>query len=237
LGANDRFCQWSFAVGHSGESEQSTRGRSIVFFAFAILAASGIQSAGSQNIEIVVPENGFISLNVPLDPSRVGSLSTKTTHPIFMQGIQSIWDASSVDATLFFPYRYKTKGDLVRDCLDQQKLTMLMSDSKSCGKIQRHKLTHCGECVPCMVRRAAFLVAGIVDTTEKGYVCGQLAHSGSRDVIAVAAAYLRYKQKGLRRFVGGSLSFALPEDRVLYESVIARGMAELGELLRSHKVI
>ena len=88
-----------------------------------------------------------------------------------------------------------------------------------------------------MVRRAAFLVAGIVDTTEKGYVCGQLAHSGSRDVVAVAATYLRYKQKGLRRFIGGSLSFALPEERVLYESVIARGMDELGELLRSHNVI
>jgi hypothetical protein len=80
-------------------------------------------------------------------------------------------------------------------------------------------------------------VAGFDDDTEKGYVCEQLAHSNSGDVGAVAAAYLRYQQKGIQRFVGGSLSFASPNERALYESVVARGMDELGLLLRSHKVI
>jgi len=33
-----------------------------------------------------VPENGLIALNVPLDPLRLGSNSTRTTHPYYMQG-------------------------------------------------------------------------------------------------------------------------------------------------------
>ncbi|MFH1952387.1 MAG: Qat anti-phage system QueC-like protein QatC [Pseudomonadota bacterium] len=237
LGGKDRYCQWSFAVKHPGVSEKSTRGRSIVFFAFAVLAASAIPSTKDRPVAIVVPENGFISINVPLGPGRLGSLSTKTTHPIYMESIQSLWDALGIHAKLSFPYRDKTKGDLLTECADRAKLTKLIGDSVSCGKYQRHNLTHCGECVPCMVRRAAFLKAGLTDTTAKGYCCERLAISESGDVAAAAAAYLRYQQKGMRRFAGGALSFAPPHERAQYEDVVARGMDELGQLLRSHGVI
>lgn len=237
LGAGNRHCQWSFAVGHSGESEKSTRGRSIVFFAFAALAASAIPSSDSQPVEIVVPENGFISLNVPLTPGRLGSLSTKTTHPVYMRGIQSIWDAVGIRAKLSFPFRGKTKGEVLKDCINQAMLVDLIGTSVSCGKYQRNNLTHCGECVPCMVRRAAFLTAGLPDTTLKGYLCENLARSKYKDVAAAAAAYVRYQQKGIRRFVGGALSFASPDERPIFEGVVARGMDELGRLLRSHGVI
>jgi hypothetical protein len=237
LGGKDRHCQWSFAVKHPGVSEKSTRGRSIVFFAFAALAASAIRSTKTRPVEIVVPENGFISLNTPLGPGRLGSLSTKTTHPVYMEGIQSLWDALGIHAKLSFPYRDKTKGDLLTECADQVKLVQLIGDSISCGKYQRHNLTHCGECVPCMVRRAAFLKAGLTDTTAKGYCCQRLTISKSGDVAAAAAAYLRYQQKGMRRFAGGALSFAPPHERAQYEDVVARGMDELGQLLRSHGVI
>ena len=154
-----------------------------------------------------------------------------------MEGIQSLWDALDIHAKLSFPYRDKTKGDLITECADQAKLVQLIGDSTSCGKYQRHKLTHCGECVPCMVRRAAFLKAGLTDTTAKGYCCQRLALSKSDDVAAAAAAYLRYHDKGVRRFAGGALSFALPHERSQYEVVVVRGMDELGELLRSHGVI
>jgi len=237
LGGANQHCQWSFAVSHPGLSEKSTRARSIVFFAFAALAASAIPSTKNQPVEIVVPENGFISLNVPLGPCRLGSLSTKTTHPIYMKGIQSLWDALGIQAKLSFPYRYKTKGELLLECADQTKLAMLIGDSTSCGKYQRHKLTHCGACIPCMVRRAAFLKAGLTDTTTKGYCCQRLAVSESCDVAAAAASYLRYQDKGVRRFAGGALSFAPPDERARYEEVVARGMDELGQLLSSHGVI
>ncbi len=237
LGGENRHCQWSFAVKLSSVSEKSTRGRSIVFFAFAVLAASAIQSTKDRPVEIVVPENGFISLNIPLGPGRLGSLSTKTTHPVYTEGIQSLWDALGIHAKLTFPFRDKTKGELLNECADQAKLAELIGASTSCGKYQRHKLTLCGEFVPCLVRRAAFLKAGLTDTTDKGYCREQLAFSESRDVAAAAAAYLRFQDKGVRRFVGGALSFVPPDDRARCEDVVARGMDELGQLLRTHGVI
>lgn len=237
LAAADRHCQWSFSVGYPGIPELSTRGRSLVFFAFAALAASAIPSTKHEQISVVIPENGFISLNVPLGPGRLGSLSTRTTHPMYLKSIQSLWDSAGIPATLTFPYRDRTKGEMLRECTDQSTLIQLIGSSVSCGKYRRHNLTHCGECVPCLVRRAAFLVAGMTDSTEKGYICDQLAHSESRDVSAAAAALLRYRQVGVRRFVGGALSFATPPERTMYENLVGRGLEELGQLLRSHGVV
>lgn len=237
LGGEDSHLQWSFAVQHPGASEKSTRARSILFFAFAALAASALSSSKKSPVEIVVPENGFISLNVPLGPGRLGSLSTKTTHPVFMTDLQDIWDAVGVQARLVFPYRDKTKGELMRSCADSKKLVSLVGISTSCGKYQRHNLTHCGECIPCLVRRAAFLKAKLHDTTVKGYLRDKLSYSESKDVAAAAAAYLRYQDEGVRRFTGGALAFAPPAERAKYEGVVARGLDELGQLLTLHGVI
>jgi hypothetical protein len=237
LGGADRHYQWSFAVGNHGTSEKSTRARSIMFFAFAAIAASAISMSEKQPVEIIVPENGFISLNIPLGAGRLGSLSTKTTHPVYTAGIQAIWDAVGIPARLSFPYQDRTKGEILLNCANQSLLIELIGDSISCAKHQRNKLTQCGECVPCMVRRAAFLKANLQDTTVKGYLCENLAHSESRDVAAVAAAYLRYQDIGIRRFTGGTLFLASQDDCRRYEDVVARGMDELGQLLSKQKVI
>ena len=237
LSGLDCHCQWSFAVRHPGTSEKSTRARSIVFFAFAALAASGIPSSKQRPVDIIVPENGFISLNVPLGPGRLGSLSTKTTHPVYITAIQALWDAVGIHARLSLPYQDRTKGELLLNCSDRQQLVSLIGDSTSCGKYQRHNLTHCGECVPCLVRRGAFLKAKLRDTTAKGYLRKKLSHSESRDVAAAAAAYIRYQDEGIRRFAGAALSFGSQADRERYADVVSRGMEELGQLLSSHGVI
>ncbi|HHS9527573.1 TPA: Qat anti-phage system QueC-like protein QatC, partial [Raoultella ornithinolytica] len=59
--------------------EDTLRGRSFLFFSLAALAADSV----GERMIINVPENGLISLNVPLDPLRVGALSTRTTHPFY----------------------------------------------------------------------------------------------------------------------------------------------------------
>lgn len=61
-------------------SEDTQRSRSFLFFALGVLAGSGLPNKGTLH----VPENGLISLNVPLDPLRLGALSTRTSHPFFM---------------------------------------------------------------------------------------------------------------------------------------------------------
>lgn len=62
-------------------TENSTRGRSFLFFSLGVFAGTGLPN----RFILRVPENGLIALNVPLDPLRLGSNSTRTTHPFYME--------------------------------------------------------------------------------------------------------------------------------------------------------
>ncbi len=227
-------CQWS--VGRLRGPEGSTRARSIAFFAFALLTSSAISSIDGV-AEIVVPENGFISLNVPLDANRIGSLSTKTTHPVYMTLLQEIWDSLGIKAKLLFPFRYKTKGEVLKECKDRKLMEELIFETNSCGKFQRHGLRHCGVCVPCLVRRAAFLEAGLHDATPKGYHYDDISKSSSMDLAAVALAAKQAETSGINSFVKGNLSFASPEDRSSYLGVVSRGLDELKNFLKGYGVL
>jgi hypothetical protein len=238
---SDHF-QWSHKIHPpKGESEGSTRGRSIIFFAFAALAASAIETQPGSPVKIIVPENGFISLNVPLNSGRMGSFSTKTTHPVYLAGIQDIWDKLNLNLQLVSPYQFKTKGELLAQCKNQDLLRELIADSTSCGKYSRHGQQHCGRCVPCMVRRAAFLKAGIPDNTKKGYKFDNLRFAGMdhgpNDVGAMANACLRMSQTGIQSLISGNLSFADQQHRKDFEGVFLRGLKEAEQLLKVQGVI
>lgn len=240
VGGQNRHLQWSNLIHPVHSVERSTRGRSIVFFAYAAFAASLVGTTGDHAVEVFVPENGFISLNIPLNPGRMGSLSTRTTHPVFLEQIQAIWNAVGINAAMNFPYRFVTKGELMTSCADQEVLQRLVGDSISCSRFKTHKHSHCGRCVPCLVRRGAFLKARIVDSTPL-YCYQDLStsgrDSGPNDIGAVGTAYLRLQANGITRFTGGALAFAPPTLRSQYEGVVERGMNELGQLLTVQGVI
>jgi hypothetical protein len=233
--------QWSHKIHPpQGESEGSTRGRSIIFFAFAALAASAIENQPGPPINICVPENGFISLNIPLNSGRMGSFSTKTTHPVYLKGIQNIWSEVGINLNLIMPYQFKTKGEVLAECKNQQLLKELVFQSVSCGKYRVYKMQHCGRCVPCLVRRAAFHHWGEVDETSGGYYSEQLErinHGNPDDVGAVANACLVAEQSGFHRLVSGNLSFADHQNRIDFEGVFSRGINEVKQLLRGKGVI
>lgn len=231
------LCQWSNSVKKHGRSENSTRARSIIFFAYALLASCSIDYNEHGRKEIIVPENGFISLNIPLDHMRIGSLSTKTTNPIYMRMLQNIWDTLDLKVDLVLPYKYKTKGEVLVECKNQEMMRSLIFSSTSCGKYQRHGLRHCGECVPCLVRRAAFLKAGLKDDTENGYCVELLKDSDSQDVAAAAMACIEVQNHGIERFVKSALSFCDSPEKNEYLGVVSRGLEEIRMLLVEHNVL
>lgn len=248
LNAKERHLQWSFNSKSPHKNEESTRGRSITFFAYALLASCAIDTEGDTSATIYVPENGFISLNIALNPTRLGSLSTKTTHPLYLKGLQDIWNAVGINVQLESPldYQYKTKGELLKGCVDQSILLELIPESMSCGRSGRD-MTHCGRCIPCLVRRAAFLKAGLIDTTvpsrktKQAYLSDDLnfasKEESSLDIRAAAGAYLLVKEKGIDKLIGGALSRIPYGNRNEYAGVVERGLNEIGELLKAHNVI
>ncbi|KQW43310.1 MULTISPECIES: Qat anti-phage system QueC-like protein QatC [unclassified Roseateles] len=240
VGGADRHLQWNHNVRVTHETERSTRGRSIVFFAFAAIAADALHQQTQGRVEVYVPENGLISLNVPLNAGRVGSLSTKTTHPVFMMRLQAIWDELDIPGALLRPYAYMTKGEMLDRCEDPDLLSELAGQSTSCGRFGYYGYTHCGRCVPCMVRRASFKRARLTDDT-RDYVFDDLSIAGpakgANDVGAVARAVLKIEASGAPAFTAGQFSFADPIERRKFEAVVQRGFEELGALLRDHNVL
>lgn len=243
LGGNERHLQWNQNIRPKVEDiEGSTRGRSIGFFAFAAVAADHLAIVRSDlpsPIEVFVPENGLISLNVPLNSGRTGSLSTKTTHPVFMERLQKLWNALGIPAVLRLPYAAKTKGEMMAECLEPKMLAQVATQATSCGRFVRNGYKHCGRCVPCLVRRASFIRANIADDTNYVFpiLKGAQLDNDPNDIGAVAAAVVKVEQNGVRAFTAGQLSFAEPGRRQEFEGVVERGLAELGVLLRRQNIL
>lgn len=217
-------------------SERSQRARSMAFLGFGVLAATCLKlHSDGGTIELRVPENGFISQNVPLTPLRTGSLSTRTTHPFFLQLIQETLDDAGLRVRINNPYEHMTKGAMLKACSDQAMLLQLVNDSTSCGRYSRTGFQHCGRCVPCQVRRAAYLAWGQVDTTTRGYKYRSLGqndkqHARFDDVRSVAMAIESVRRNGVDNLIGGAMNRELLGTLAPYRQVVEDGISELGKL-------
>jgi hypothetical protein len=145
--------------------EDTTRGRSFLFFALGALAGSGL----GRSFTLRVPENGLISLNVPLDSLRLGALSTRTTHPFYIARWNELLKTLGIPGRIENPYWNKTKGEMVSECSNPTLLEKLIPVSMSCasptkGRWQRLGMEHCGYCLPCLIRRAA--LSSVTDNTS-----------------------------------------------------------------------
>lgn len=214
--------------------DRSQRARSFLFFAYGVAVATWIaQTQHRTETTLYVCENGFISVNPALTGARVGSLSTRTTHPNYMRAFQRLLESAELPVKLVNPYAFSTKGEMVAACRDRVMLEELASDTNSCGRYARNAYRHCGRCVPCLVRRAAFVAAAVPDPTP-GYVYDDLSIEDNRhalfdDVRSVGMAFLSAE-------VDASWARAattdLGLDRERYFDTVNRGMRELGQLLR-----
>jgi hypothetical protein len=109
------------------------------------------------------------------------------------------------------------------------------SATTSCGRYLIHGHTHCGRCVPCLVRRSAFRSAGLADSTK--YVFKDLGkddenHAGFDDVRSVAMALAEVDIDGLERWLGTTLSTTLLGDVAGLQAMVGRGLEELRALFK-----
>lgn len=145
--------------------ETSFRSRSLIFLGLAVYAALKVGS----NVPILIPENGPISVNIPLNPSRRGACSTRTVHPFFITSINNVLRSVGISHVVQNPYWFKTKGEMVKECAVPDVLAEGTPLSNSCGKAGRKqywknkRARACGVCVPCLLRRAALHSAGLDD--------------------------------------------------------------------------
>jgi len=159
-----------YALRPIGRVRESTpRTRSLLFMAMAIAAASGNRAS-----EVLVPENGFTSINPPLEPSRAGPLTTRSTHPWTFHALSELMSALSLDTiAVHNPYGHLTKGELVEEALRPRSAAdrHLAAVTLSCAKPNAGRPKggnpnlNCGLCIACLVRRGSFLGANRRDDT------------------------------------------------------------------------
>lgn len=214
----------------------SMRSRSFLFIAIAALVCDARSAmGGGRRVELRVPENGFMSINAPLTPRRIGSLSTRTTHPYFLGLLQDVLDSAGLPAGIRNPWRFRTKGEMIGEVGEYPGFAGLAARTVSCARWKRSRV-QCGHCVPCLVRRAALHAANVDDLARyrREDLDGVMAHRDRRDdLMAVARAVGRLETEDVERWV--ARSGPLPADGAERRGVVAvfaRGLQELGGYLR-----
>lgn len=224
----------------NSESPPSQRARSLIFIAYGILAATTLaRYHAGQTVTLYVCENGFISINPPLTGSRLGSLSTRTTHPVFLGLIRQLIGAAGLRVNVENPHQLQTKGEMLRNCAKQELLKKYAAQTTSCGRFRQFGYTHCGRCVPCLVRRAAFRSSGLTDKTKYKYVDlgrDDSDYAAFDDVRSVAMALAEVESDSLETWMGNALSTALLGDVSALEQMVGRGLSELASLFEFHGV-
>ena len=223
------------------KSENTSRGRSVLFISLAVAVANSF----GPDVEVVIPENGLISLNVPLTRTRIGSSSTRTTHPYFLNLFAIVLKGIGITNTLSNPYQIKTKGEMILECSNKEILVKHIPESMSCAhpSVARYSghnpNTHCGYCVPCIIRRASLHKAGIdsIETYSVDVLKTPPDPKGDigRDYRAYQMAINRIKKEkpnlSLHILASGPLTFdnALPLQD--YKNVYERGLNEVDAFL------
>ena len=235
-------------VGQTPSGREVTfRSRSIIFIGLGIYVAS----LTGENIDMIMPENGNIALNVPLTPSRRGACSTRTAHPFFLKSIDQVLRNIGFQNRILNPFELKTKGECVEQCLNQAVLRNIAVLSVSCAKRGHKKIwirrnaMQCGRCMPCIYRRAALHKIGF-DTEVYGRdICnGEVDLQSNKKLADDFRAYVSFISKNPSReeissllLANGNLDISLLPD---YGDLVFRSLEEIRVLLRNkatHRVL
>lgn len=207
--------------------EDTTRTRSFMFFSHALAVASCL----GKPVQLIIPENGFISLNIPSTFSRIGTSSTRTTHPHYMRLFQKLLNVIELPVTLVNPYQFKTKGEMLLECKNQIFVQANLENTMSCshpdnGRMLKEKeARHCGYCLPCVIRQAAIKRAGMKDNSS--YRDDKFNDGGTAKIC------LNSYRLGLRKynpkyaFMTIQLSGSIVDHIDEYTQLYMRGMDEL----------
>lgn len=215
--------------------EPSSRSRSLLFLSLGVAVA-----ASNRSDTLIVPENGYTGINLPLRPNRGGALSTRSTHPETFRRVNNLLSALDIGVSIINPFEWMTKGEAmseIRDLDPPDGWIDAAAATLSCGKLGGNWFSgspnlNCGLCVPCLVRRATFIAADIPDGTEylhealTGAHLDDLINARRGDIEAVKYAV----EAGVDPDAIDSGTWPLDYDLDRAEDLVQRGLSELGLL-------
>lgn len=183
-----------------GSPLQSVMAQHLRSFLFLSLASAVALESGIKKIYVF--ENGPVALNPLFSEARVNTL---TTHPHFLGYFENLINKLfDVEIRIENPFLYKSKGEVV-EILSESRMKGSAALTDSCWNwfrvasiakdesINWCRESHDGECVPCLIRRAAMHKAGLWDDDTK-YLTDifQEYPNLNMKIIEMIADYLRF---------------------------------------------
>ena len=138
--------------------DTNQRSRTLLFTAMGQAVAHAL---GAERLSFY--ENGIVSHNLPLSQQIVGTMATRTTHPLALTRLNNLlgllWPEG---ARIENRYQWLTKTEVLRR-IEEAGAAKLIPKAVSCTSVreQTKRHTHCGACSQCLDRRFAILAAGL----------------------------------------------------------------------------
>ena len=229
--------------------ENTSRGRSLLFLCTAV----SIAGAMGEKIPVYIPENGFIGLNVALTNNRLGSCSTRTTHPAFLNALRDLLGEVGIYNPIENFFAFMTKREIVRLVKDSDAFLAHYMETISCSHPcqpryarigSREYPKNCGFCYPDIIRKSSLLDMPEdgnyrYDITPSQFLEQYGEYEISADLRAIVSSIYRYKhsnESDIRRLVWrtGKLK---TDDILKYIRVYKEGMSDLKEWIdRDHNM-
>jgi 7-cyano-7-deazaguanine synthase in queuosine biosynthesis len=143
------------------------RARGLVFILLGIACSHQLD----QNT-LHIYENGVGAINLPFTRSEVGLDHSRSVHPLSLHYVSEF--ASSILEKPFFvfnPFLFSTKSQMC-SLFKESDATPLIFQTITCDRVHRKKVSQCGYCSSCLLRRQALAAQSIEDETR--YVSKEL---------------------------------------------------------------
>ncbi len=138
--------------------ESTQRSRSFLFAALGYAAARAFETK-----RVSFYENGVVSHNLPINPHVVGTMASRTTHPLALKKLRAFFDLiGPTSIELCNRFEWHTKTEVVAKIAELGGARHV-EHTVSCTTLRGEsgKVHHCGCCSQCFDRRFAILATGL----------------------------------------------------------------------------
>lgn len=170
------------------EDDSSWRLRTFFYLSIAAVTTNALHLD-----KIYMFENGILAHNLPFDPYVIGARSTRHAHPTFLELSRELFGKLfEQEIKILNPFQFYTKGlealpfgELAKTYFSDPSL---VARTNSCwyfpnmvarlAHSSSRKISHCGSCMPCKIRRLAVYEAGLesLESVEHQYFVDPLSN-------------------------------------------------------------
>jgi 7-cyano-7-deazaguanine synthase in queuosine biosynthesis len=138
--------------------ESTQRSRSLLFVALGQVVA---HMMGAKIVRLY--ENGVVSHQLPISPQVVGTMATRTTHPLSLRLLNDLMAGLPLaPIPIENPFQWHTKADVLRQIMLNGGEAQI-AEAVSCAGVRDQSIEkpHCGACSQCLDRRFGVLAEGL----------------------------------------------------------------------------